>query len=41
MNAMLAGFVATIVIAVVAWWVLNHLGFSASEVYSGAAVRLD
>lgn len=41
MKAMLMGFAAMIVISVGAYVVLQQMGFSASDVYSGDAVRLD
>lgn len=41
MKAMLAGFVAIIVIAYGAWYGLNQLGFSTADVYSSPNVRLD
>ena len=41
MKAMLTGFVAMIVIGVVAWYGLDQAGFSSAETGSGANVRLD
>ncbi len=41
MKAMMTGFVAMIVIAVGAWVVLGEMGFSTSDMHSGANVRLD
>lgn len=41
MKAMLAGFAATIVIGIGAYYALGKAGFSAQEVGSGANVRLD
>lgn len=41
MKAMMAGFAATVVIAVGAYFVLHEMGFSAQEQASGGAVRLD
>lgn len=41
MKTMLIAFVGIIVIAVVANYSLNYMGFSAQEQTSGAAVRLD
>lgn len=41
MKAMMAAFAATALITVVAWYGLGEAGFSASEVGSGDAVRLD
>ncbi|MEL6564634.1 MAG: hypothetical protein AAGK30_00685 [Pseudomonadota bacterium] len=41
MKAMLTGFAAMIVISVSAYFALQELGFSAGNVNSGDAVRLD
>ncbi|SNS27317.1 hypothetical protein [Tropicimonas sediminicola] len=41
MKAMLAGFAASVVIAIGAWYGANHLGFSSEEVYTGTNVRLE
>lgn len=42
MKAMLAGFAATVVIGVVAWYGLDaYAGYSSQDVYSGPSVRLD
>lgn len=41
MNAMLAAFVATVVIAIGASATLNQAGFSAQEQAANTAVRLD
>lgn len=41
MKAMLTGFSAIILIAICAFIILNTLGFEASAVHSGNAVRLD
>jgi hypothetical protein len=41
MKAMMAGFAAIVLIAVVASVVLKQTGFSAHEKFSGSAVRLD
>ena len=41
MKAMVAGFAAIIVLAVVADYALKQAGFSSQEKYSGNAVRLD
>lgn len=41
MKAMLAGFVAVAVIAVVAYFGLHEIGFSSQQVYSSENVRLD
>jgi hypothetical protein len=41
MKAMLTGFVAIVVITIVAWYGLGQAGFSSAEVHSGDAVRLD
>lgn len=41
MKALYAGLAAMILIAVGAWAVLDHLGFSSEEVYSSPNVRLD
>lgn len=41
MKAMLTGFVAIVLIAVLAWYGLNALGFSAQDAYSGANVRVE
>jgi hypothetical protein len=40
MKAMLSAFVATAVIAVVAWYGLHEAGFSAGEQNAGESVRL-
>ncbi|SFB71931.1 hypothetical protein [Tropicimonas isoalkanivorans] len=41
MKAMLAGFTAAILIAIGAWYGLNHAGFSSQAVYSSPNVRLE
>ncbi|WP_263619685.1 hypothetical protein [Salipiger bermudensis] len=41
MKAMFTGFVAIIVIGIVAYFGLHEIGFSSAEVYSGPNVRLD
>ena len=41
MKAMLAGFLATALIGVVAFYGLGYAGFSTEEVYTGPNVRLD
>lgn len=41
MNAMMSAFAATALIAVIAWYGLGELGFSADERSAGDAVRLD
>ena len=41
MKPMIAGFAATVAIAVAAYYGLGQAGFSSSEVYSGENVRLD
>lgn len=41
MKAMLSAFVATALIAVLAWYGLDKAGFSAAQNGSGADVRLD
>ncbi len=41
MKAMWAGFAATIVITVGAYFALGEIGFSAAERGSGEAVRID
>ena len=41
MKTMLIAFVGIIVIAVLANYTLNNMGFSAQEQTSGSAVRLD
>ncbi|MDO6482637.1 hypothetical protein Q4525_04940 [Shimia thalassica] len=41
MQAMLAGFAAIIIIAIGANLVLDQIGFSSQDRYSGADVRLD
>jgi len=41
MKAMLTGFAAIVVIAVVAWYGLGQAGFSSEEAYSNENVRLD
>lgn len=40
MKAMWSGFAAVAVIAVVAYFGLNAMGFSAADVHSGVNVRL-
>lgn len=40
MKAMIAGFVAIVLIGVAAYYGLHELGFSAQEAYSGPNVRL-
>ena len=41
MRVMFLAFAATALIAVVAWYGLHQLGFSAAEQGAGNAVRLD
>ncbi len=41
MRAMLLAFLATGVIAVAAWYGLNHAGFSTADQTTSNAVRLD
>ena len=41
MRAMFLAFAAIAVIAVGAWYGLNHAGFSSAERTAGDAVRLD
>ncbi len=41
MKAMMTGFAVTIVISVGAYFVLNEMGFSSQDVFSGDNVRLD
>ncbi|MEO1138515.1 MAG: hypothetical protein AAFW87_03575 [Pseudomonadota bacterium] len=41
MKVMMSAFVATAIIAVVAWYGLGEVGFSAGDRNSGDAVRLD
>lgn len=41
MKAMLAGFLAMVLIAGGAWYALGEMGFSSQEVHSGPNVRLD
>ncbi len=41
MNAMIAAFAALFVITVVAWYGLDHAGFSSEDRQVGSAVRLD
>lgn len=41
MKAALTGFALMICVGLGAWLVLNEVGFSSSEVYSGPNVRLD
>lgn len=41
MKAMLAGFAAIIIIAIGSNLVLDNIGYSSQDRYSGASVRLD
>lgn len=41
MKAMLTGFAAMLVIAVAAQFILDEVGYSSQERFSGSAVRLD
>lgn len=41
MKVMFAGFVASVLIAVAAWYGLNNAGFSTQQTYTSPNVRLN